>query len=156
MGLPHHSGRYFKDHPTQYYQSPSRTESPQYAPVMTAAEFIAWHKAIRRQFLTWTFLFIAMAFVTSRVCSYMDRAKPAGWIQILAGCGIISAFVIFFVLWNRAKHNVKKRGFKCPACGNEITGFSGLAGWPQRVLCNRCGTKVIEFNGINWKTIAPP
>jgi hypothetical protein len=120
-------------------------------PVMTAAEFVARSKALRRdgkrRFLIWMFLFIAIGLAASRLCFYMDRAKPSLWVQVLAGCAIFSAFLIYFVFRSRiAKWIVRKHGLECPVCGKEITTVAGLAGMPHKGLCNQCGTKVIEIN----------
>jgi hypothetical protein len=146
MGLPHHSGRYFKDYPSQYYQSRLEKEPAQPAPVMTAAELAARNRPLGDLSVIWFVLFVATLSGTSLLCFYMDRAKPALWIQILTFCGICSAIVFLFVLHNRMRKLIaKKRGFQCPACGNEITALTGLAG-RHRELCNRCGTQVIEFN----------
>lgn len=146
MGLPHHSGRYFKNYPSKYYQSGVETKYAQPAPVMTAAELAARNRPVSDLGIIWFFLFIAMLTGASCLCFYMDKAKPALWIQILTVCGIFSGFVIIFVLRGRVTKQVaKKRGFRCPACGNEITALAGLAG-RRRELCNRCGTKIIEFN----------
>jgi rRNA maturation endonuclease Nob1 len=77
----------------------------------------------------------------------MDRAKPSLWVQVLAGCAIFSAFLIYFVFRSRiAKWIVRKHGLECPVCGKEITTVAGLAGMPHKGLCNQCGTKVIEIN----------
>lgn len=150
MGLPHHSSGYIREWPSQYYPSPSSIESPQSTPVMTATAWAARNKGLSRLSLIWLLLFVALAFGTSRLCFYMDRTNPALWIQILTFCGIIGAFAVYFLLGRRTrKQIVKKNGFRCPVCGNEITTTAGLAGWPKSELCNRCGTKVIEFNGAN-------
>ncbi len=149
MGLPHHSRRYFKDYPSKYYQSSLGIKSAQPAPAMTAAELAARNRPLTSLSLIWFLLFIAMLAGTSLLCFHMDQAKPALWIQILTVCGIVGAFVIIFVVRSRmTKQIAKRRGFQCPACGNEITAFAGLAG-RHRELCNRCGTKVIEFNEAN-------
>ena len=150
MGLPHHSGRYFKDYPAEYYVSPTGIKSSQKPPVMTAAEFISWRKAPARQSLIWMFVLGAMVFGMSRLCFYMDRVRPALWIQVLAACAVFSTVALFIILPGRmAKLTAKKHGFQCPVCGNKITAFTGLAGRPYRQLCGRCGIKVIEFNEPN-------
>lgn len=150
MGLPYHSSGYSKEWPSQYYPSPLKAESSPNEPVMTAAEWAARNKPLNRLSLIKFLLFIAILFGTSRLCFYMDRANPALWIQVLTFCGILGAFAIYFLLSRRmTKQIVKKNGFQCPVCGNEITASVGLAGWPNGELCNRCGTKVIEFNEPN-------
>ena len=125
-------------------------ERPPDVPMMTRDEFIARSKDLRReerrQFLVWVFLFIAGAFGCSRLCLYLDRAKPQVWIQILAGIGMITFFVGCFLLRSRvAKQIVKKHGLQCPACGREITDAAGLPRLPYMGLCRHCGTKVVEI-----------
>jgi hypothetical protein len=122
----------------------------QSVPIMTANEFIARSKVLRRegkrQFLIWSLLFIALAFCLSQLCFYMNRTKPQVWIQVLAACGIFGILFSYFVLRSRiAKQTVKKHGLRCPACGKEIAAVAGLAGVPYKGLCNQCGTKVIEI-----------
>jgi hypothetical protein len=149
MGLPHHSGRYFKNYPAQYYLS-SGIESPQPRPVMTAAQFTSWRKAPQRQYLIWIFVLAPMVLGLSQLCFYMDRAKPALWIQVLAACGVFAGLALFIVLPGRmVKLSANKNGFQCPVCGNKITVSAGLAGWPHRNLCARCGTQVIESTESN-------
>ncbi len=97
MGLPYRSGRYFKDYPSQYYASPLEPGS-QKARAMRIARFTARNKAISRHSFIWTVLFIGLALGSSRLCFVMDHTKPALWIQVLTGCGIFIAFVIYFVV----------------------------------------------------------
>lgn len=155
MGLPHHSGRYSKNYPAAYYLSPG-IDAPQPRPVMTAAQFTSWRKAPQRQYLIWILvLALPMLFGISHLCSYMDRAKPAMWIQILAACALFAALALFLILPGRMmKLAAKNRGFQCPVCGNKITVYGGLAGWPRMNLCNRCGTQVIESGGPQRKPTA--
>jgi hypothetical protein len=125
-------------------------EQRQGVPVMTGEEFIARSRVLRReerrQFLVWTLLFIAGAFGCARLSFYMDRAKPQGWVQVVAGLGIATFFVGYFLLRGRAaKLLVKKHGLQCSACGREITGAAGLSCMPHMGLCRHCGAKVIEI-----------
>lgn len=104
----------------------------------------------QRQYVIWIFVLAPMVLGLSQLCFYMDRAKPALWIQIIAACAVFAGLALFIVLPGRmVKQSANKNGFQCPVCGNKITVYAGLAGWPHRNLCARCGTKVIESNGPN-------
>jgi DNA-directed RNA polymerase subunit RPC12/RpoP len=126
-----------------------QTKFSQSVPAITSDEFIARSLALRRSG-GWQFfylvLFVPGLFVCAQICSYLDRAKPQVWIQILAGLGIFVYFTGYFV-WNKWRWNqlVEKHGMACLACGREITSTAGLSGIPYMGLCRHCGTKIIEI-----------
>jgi len=118
-------------------------------PVMTRDEFIARSKVLRREagrhFWVWMLLFVGGALGCSRLAFYLDRAKPANWIQGLAAFGILVFFAGYFFFVRQAwKRRIRKLGLQCLACGREITAVAGLSGVPDKGLCRHCGTKVIE------------
>jgi predicted MFS family arabinose efflux permease len=129
-------------------------EPAQSVPLMTSDEFNARREALSREqlrhFLVWCLLIIAGVFgffsLASFLDTFLDGARPAIWVEVLAVFGILAFFPGLFFLRNRtAKQLVRKHGLLCSVCGWEITGAAGLSCLPYMGRCRHCGTRLIEI-----------
>jgi hypothetical protein len=128
-------------------------ESPQNegrcaAPPMTRAEFAARSEAFDRKDSRQIFIIVpiilGIALGMSWLAFYIDRVKPAQWVQGLAGIGFVSVFIGLFVWPFRVKKRLwRKHGLLCPACGRKITDIAGMIRVPAMGLCKHCGTKIV-------------
>ena len=128
---------------------------------MTKPEFISRQKAMTKSSNKWTAGFLVVFFgvllANIPLAGFMDREKPASWVQIVYGFTLFGFLIgnIPLMLWF-VKRQQTRFGVRCPSCGKPLVGLSA-----QVVVatgnCGQCGERIFnEKNAGKPSTAANP
>ena len=57
--------------------------------------------------------------------------------------GFFISGIVFAVLRSRASVVLDEKALTCPKCGKPVPVEAGTTGWPAKVLCNECSSRLV-------------
>jgi len=96
----------------------------------------------------WTALFLVVFFgvllANLPLAKFMERERPAGWIQVLYGVAF-GGFLLGnlpLMMWF-SKRQQRRFGLQCPSCGKPLVGVTGQVAVATGA-CGQCGERIIQ------------
>jgi hypothetical protein len=115
---------------------------------MTKQEFITTHQAMTRSSNRWATAFLVVFFgillANIPVAGFIDRTKPATWIQVLYGSALFGFLLgnVPLMIWFGRRQR-RRFGLQCPSCRKPMVGVIGQIAVASGA-CGHCGERVFS------------